>query len=105
MVSILNKTRINYKIKVDNGKEVDHVLINARIKPLLGCRLTMLEEFKSKQGVYMKVFKGKWLIGKFFLSPIVEIVGFLAIKKKNHHIRNESCLSCCEKLISTFIYF
>jgi hypothetical protein len=57
-------------------EEFDHVSISAWIKPLLGCRLTMLEEFKSKQSVYMKVFKGKWLIVKFFLSRIVEIVGF-----------------------------
>jgi hypothetical protein len=67
---------------MDNGEEVDHVLISAWIKPLLGCRLTMLEEFKSKQGVYMKVFKGKWLIGKFFLNRIAKIVGFSTIPKK-----------------------
>jgi hypothetical protein len=53
VVSILNKARINYKTKVDNGEEVDHVSISAWIKPLLGYRLTMLKEFKSMQGVYM----------------------------------------------------
>ncbi len=66
VVSILNKARVTYKIKVDNGEEVDHVSISAWIKLLLGCMLTMLEEFKSKQGVHMKVFKGKWLVGNFF---------------------------------------
>jgi hypothetical protein len=57
------------------------MLCDPWIEPLLGHKLISLEDLKSKQGFFLRLFKEKRPKGKFFLSPTTEVVGCSSLKK------------------------
>jgi hypothetical protein len=57
------------------------MLCDPWIKPLLGHKLINLEDFRSKQGLFLCLFRGKKLEGKFVLSPTTKVMGYPSLKK------------------------
>jgi hypothetical protein len=51
------------------------------IEPLLGHKLISLEDFRSKQGFFLRLFREKKHEGKFVLRPIAKVVGYSRLKK------------------------
>jgi hypothetical protein len=81
MVSSQSQPCIIRKIKQINSEEFDYMLCDPWIEPLLGHKLISLEDLKSKQGFFLRLFKEKKPKGKFFLSPTTEVVGCSSLKK------------------------
>jgi hypothetical protein len=81
MVSSQSQPCIIRKIKQINSEEFDYMLCDPWIEPLLGHKLINLEDFKSKQGFFLCLFKEKKLESKFVLSPTTEVMGYSSLKK------------------------
>jgi hypothetical protein len=59
MVIIENQARISCKIKQDNNEKFDCTLCEPWIKTLLGHNLKSQKDCKTKQGLYLHLFKEK----------------------------------------------
>jgi hypothetical protein len=68
------------KIKQQNGNDCDSILIGSWIKSLFGHDLINFENFKQKQGFFLR-FRKKCTKGRFILSLIAEIVRFFIFNK------------------------
>ncbi len=66
------------------------------IEPLLRHKLISLEDFKSKQGFSLCLFREKKLEGKFVLSPIIKVMGYSSLKKDTTR-KNEKAIEEWEK--------
>ncbi len=56
IVEVENQPCISYKIKQHNGDDCDYILTRSWIKSLLGHDLISLENFKQKQGFFLRLF-------------------------------------------------
>jgi hypothetical protein len=81
MIFAKSQPRITCKIKQANNEKFDHTLCDPWIEPLLRHKLVSLENFKSKQGFFLCLFREKKIEGKFVLSPTIEIMGYSSLKK------------------------
>jgi hypothetical protein len=81
MVSAQFQLHIACKIKQVSSEKFNCTLCDPWIEPLLGHKLINLEDFRSKQGFFLGLFREKKPKAKFVFSPIVEVVGYFSFKK------------------------
>jgi hypothetical protein len=83
IVRVESQLHIFCIIKQHNNNDCDCIVTRSWIKSLLGHDLINLENFKQKQGFFLRLFQEKNPKGRFILSPIVEIAKFYVFNKDN----------------------